>query len=83
MQRLEVSGAVRLICKSLGVRGLIGIHSISEQLKVVFTYCNITMHYILVPPSAAVTEELSYTSTHPPGHTGPVTGSLYLFFTIS
>jgi len=25
-------------------------------------------------------EEYSYTSTHPLGHTGPVTGSLYLFF---
>ena len=33
--------------------------------------------------SAAVMEE-SYTSTHPLGHTGPVTGSLYFFlvFTI-
>jgi len=31
------------------------------------------------PSSAAVTEEYSYTSTHPLGHTGPVTGSLYLF----
>jgi len=31
------------------------------------------------PPSiAAVMEEQSYTSTHPLGHTGPVTGSLYL-----
>ena len=28
--------------------------------------------------SAAVMEEQSYTSTHPLGHTGPVTGSLYL-----
>ena len=28
--------------------------------------------------SAAVMEEYSYTSTHPLGHTGPVTGSLYL-----
>ena len=33
------------------------------------------------PSSAAVMEEYSYTSTHPLGHTGPVTGSLY-FFTI-
>ena len=32
------------------------------------------------PSSAAVMEEYSYTSTHPMGHTGPVTGSLYLFF---
>ena len=32
------------------------------------------------PPSAAVMEQYSYTSTHPLGHTGPVTGSLYLFF---
>jgi len=32
------------------------------------------------PSSAAVMEEYSYTSTHPLGHTGPVTGSLYLFF---
>jgi len=32
------------------------------------------------PSSAAVMEEQSYTSTHPLGHTGPVTGSLYLFF---
>ena len=32
------------------------------------------------PPSIAVVmEEESYTSTHPLGHTGPVTGSLYLF----
>ena len=33
------------------------------------------------PSSAAVMEEYSYTSTHPLGHTGPVTGSLYLFYT--
>jgi len=33
------------------------------------------------PPScAAVMEEYSYTSTLPPGHTGHVTGSLYLYF---
>jgi len=30
------------------------------------------------PSSAAVMEEYSYTSTHPLGHTRPVTGSLYL-----
>ena len=30
------------------------------------------------PSSAAVMEEYSYNSTHPLGHTGPVTGSLYL-----
>jgi hypothetical protein len=30
-------------------------------------------------PGAAVMEEYSYTSTHPLGHIGPVTGSLYLF----
>jgi len=30
------------------------------------------------PSSAAVMEEYSYTSTHLLGHTGPVTGSLYL-----
>jgi hypothetical protein len=30
------------------------------------------------PSSAAVMEEQSYTSTHPLGHTGPLTGSLYL-----
>jgi len=29
--------------------------------------------------SAAVMEEYSYTSTHPLGHTGPVTGTLYLY----
>jgi len=29
--------------------------------------------------SAAVMEEYSYTSSHPLGHTGPVTGSLYLY----
>ena len=29
------------------------------------------------PSSAAVMAEWSYTSTHPLGHTGPVTGSLY------
>jgi len=28
--------------------------------------------------SVAVMEEYSYTSTHPLGHTGPVTGPLYL-----
>jgi len=32
------------------------------------------------PSSAAVMEEKSYTSTHPLGHTGPVTGSLYLLY---
>jgi len=31
-----------------------------------------------LPSSAAVMEEKSYTSTLPPGHTGPVTGSLYI-----
>ena len=31
------------------------------------------------PSSAAVMEEQSYTSTHPLGHIGPVTGSLCLF----
>jgi len=31
------------------------------------------------PSSAAVMEELSYTSTHPLGHTGPVTGSINLY----
>ena len=31
------------------------------------------------PSSAAVMEEYSYTSTHPLGHTRPVTGSLYLY----
>jgi len=30
------------------------------------------------PSSAAVMEQQSYTSAHPLGHTGPVTGSLYL-----
>jgi len=30
--------------------------------------------------SAAVMEELNYISTHLLGHTGPVTGPLYLFF---
>jgi len=30
-----------------------------------------------LPSSAAVMEEYSYSSTHPLGHTGPVTGSLY------
>ena len=30
--------------------------------------------------SAAGIEEYSHTSTHPLGHTGPVTGSLYLFY---
>ena len=33
------------------------------------------------PSSAAVMEEYSYTSTHYLGHTGPVTGSLYLYLT--
>ena len=31
------------------------------------------------PSSAVVMEEQSYTSTHPLGHTGPVTRSLYLY----
>ena len=31
------------------------------------------------PSSAAVMEQYSYTSTHPLGLTGPVTGSLYLY----
>ena len=35
------------------------------------------------PSSAAVMEEQSYTSTHPLGHTGPVTGSLYPYLIIS
>jgi len=30
------------------------------------------------PPSSAAVMEESYTSIHPLGHTGPVTGSLYL-----
>ena len=34
------------------------------------------------PSSAAVMEEYSYTSTHPLGHTGPVTGSLYLLHAV-
>ena len=33
------------------------------------------------PSRAAVMEEYSYTSTHPLGHTGPVTGSLYVLLT--
>jgi len=33
------------------------------------------------PSSAAVMEQYSYTSTHPLGHTGPVTGSLYILYT--
>ena len=35
------------------------------------------------PSSAAVMEEKIYTSTHPLGHTGPVTGSLYHFTTVT
>jgi len=31
------------------------------------------------PSSAAVMEEQSYSSTHSPGHTRPVMGSLYLY----
>ena len=34
------------------------------------------------PSSAAVMEEYSYTSTHPLGHTGPVTETLYLYLII-
>ena len=34
------------------------------------------------PFSAAVMKEWIYTSTHPLGHTGPVTGSLYLYLYI-
>jgi len=32
-----------------------------------------------LPSNAAVIEEYSYTSTHPLGHTGTVTASLYLY----
>ena len=32
------------------------------------------------PSSAAVMEEWSYTSTHPLGHTEPVTGSLHITY---
>jgi len=32
------------------------------------------------PSTAAVMEEYSYTSTHPLGHTGAVTGPFYLSF---
>ena len=32
------------------------------------------------PSSAAVVEEKTYASTHPLDHTGPVTGSLYLYY---
>ena len=38
----------------------------------------LTTHH---PSSATVMEEYSYTSTHPLGHTGSVTGSLYLTHT--
>jgi len=31
------------------------------------------------PSSAAVIEEQSYTSPHPLGYTGPITGSFYLY----
>jgi len=34
------------------------------------------------PSSAAVMEEKSYTSIYPLGHTGPVTGSLYIYLYI-
>ena len=34
------------------------------------------------PSSAAVIEEYSYTSTHHVDHTGPVTGSLYLYLLV-
>ena len=34
------------------------------------------------PFSAAIMEEYSYTCTHPLGHTGPVTGTLYLYLSI-
>jgi len=34
------------------------------------------------PSSTAVMEEYSCTSTHPLGHTGPVTGSLYLLVAV-
>ena len=34
------------------------------------------------PSSAAVMEEYSYTYTHPLGHTGPVTGRLYLYLCV-
>ena len=35
---------------------------------------------VLLTAHSLLVEEQSYTSTHPLGHTGPVTGSLYLFF---
>jgi len=33
-----------------------------------------------LPSRDAIMEAYSYTSTHPLGHTGPVTGSLYLIY---
>ena len=35
------------------------------------------------PSSVAVMEQYSYTSTHPLDHTGPVTGSRYLYLYVS
>ena len=35
------------------------------------------------PSSAAIMEEKSYTSAHPMGHTGPVTGTLYLYLLLN
>jgi len=46
-------------------------------------YRLIFYHRLLSDDSAAVMEEYSYTSTHPLGHTRPVTGSLYLSFLLS
>ena len=34
------------------------------------------------PSSAAVMEQYSYNSTHRLGHTGPVTGSLYILLSL-
>jgi len=36
-----------------------------------------------LPSSAAVTEEQRCTSTDPLGHTGPVTGSFYLYLLLN
>ena len=70
MQRLEVSGAVRLIYKSLGVRGLICgtshcIHHTSQKFHVSHHMFSLTCAGVLVCQAGCVLENLdSYVSEY-------------------
>ena len=94
MQRLEVSGAVRPIYGSLGVKRLIynkidifpdrpqGPPSLLYNWYRVFPGGKVRPGRAAdhsPASSAAVMEDQSYNPTQPLGHTGPVTGILYLF----